>query len=459
MLLEAFADYATREAVAVIPEPARHHAKRAIVDWHAALFAGATHAPTAIMVRALADELDRGEARIFSGRRASIRAAALINATASHAAEVDDVFREAVYHPGSPTISAALAVGQARGCTGEQLLRAVIVGYEIATRIGALILKAHYRYWHTTGTVGCLGAAAAAGVVLGLGRREIMNALATAATSAAGLQQAFRSDSMSKPLHAGRAADVGVMSALGAAEGLVGAIDVIEGPAGFGAAMAGSPDWRGALIGLGTDYNITKITVKNHCCCGQAFAAIDAVLAVRADYDFDPADIERVDLVTYSTALEVAGSDRATTPAEARFSIPYVVAWALRYGSVRLGAFDDEALKNDAVRALMRRVYCLASADYDARFPGQRCAKATITLKDGRALSHEQTTRKGDPDAPLTDAELDAKYRELVIPVIGEASAQRLLDASWAVDCLDRVDELGHAPCIGTFARSSQEHA
>lgn len=132
---------------AVTPE-VMHHAKRAVVDWYAALIAGYGMNPTPLLEKAMAEDLDRGAARL-----------ALIQGTASHAAEVDDIFRHAIYHPGAPTISAALAVAQQQGASGEQLLRAVIAGYEVSTRIGQVLGRAHYQHWHNTGTVGTFGAA------------------------------------------------------------------------------------------------------------------------------------------------------------------------------------------------------------------------------------------------------------------------------------------------------------
>lgn len=442
MLLGRFADYALAERTSRLAPKVVHHAKRALVDWYAALIAGSEHAPTRALMAALADEIDHGSATLACGRRATVRGAALINGTASHAAEVDDVFRDAVYHPGAPTISAALALAEAHRVTGETFLRGVIVGYEIGTRIGATILKEHYRFWHTTGTVGCLGAAAAAATILGLDRGQFIHALATATTFASGLQQAFRSDSMTKPLHAGHAAEVGVTSALAARSGLTGAEDILEGRAGFGAAMAGNPDWSQVLKGLGESYNIANMTIKNHCCVGQAFATIDAVLALRAQHRFSVADIESVEIRTYQIALDVAGTQRSSTPAEARFSIPYVVARALVHGSVRLNAFEEEALSDAQVRALMARVHLAAEPRFDALFPTQRCASARITVTDGRVLYHEQTTRKGDPDAPLSDEELSDKYFELTTPVIGRAKAESVLQALWAIERVDTVDFL-----------------
>ena len=215
-VVERLAGFAESFRCRPLPPLVLHHAKRAVIDWYAALLPGAVVPPATLLELAFAEELDRGESRLALGRRATVRAAALINGAAAHTVEVDDIFRDGIYHPGAPTIAAALALAQASGASGEALLRAVIVGYEISTRIAAAMGRAHYRYWHNTGTIGCFGACAAAAELLGLDRMRFAHALATVATFSAGLQQAFRMDSMSKPLHAGRAAEAGVTAALAA---------------------------------------------------------------------------------------------------------------------------------------------------------------------------------------------------------------------------------------------------
>jgi len=415
-----------------------HHAKRAVIDWHAALFPGAGVAPASLLERALAGELDRGEARLALGKRASVRAAALINGAAAHTVEVDDIFREGIYHPGAPTIAAALAVAQSRRASGEAFLRAVIVGYEISTRIAAAMGRAHYKYWHNTGTIGCFGAASAAAELLGLDRKRFAHALATVATFSAGLQQAFRTDSMSKPMHAGRAAEAGVTAALAAAEGVTGSLDIMEGEAGYGRAMgyadAGGPDWERALATLGEDFHITQMTFKNHACCGHAFAAIDGALALKAQMGLAASEIARVRVGGYRATLEVAGIAEPATAAEARFSTPYLVATALTHGSVRLAAFEPARLEDAATRSLMRHVEVILDPGIDAAFPAQRAARVAIESRDGRRGEHLQPTRKGDPDMPLSDAELEHKYLELASPVLGEERARRLLARLWKLE-------------------------
>ena len=402
-VVERFAAWANDWRSKPIPPEVLHHAKRAVIDWHAALFPGAVMAPAILLEKALRDELDNGDATLALGRRATVRAAALINGTAAHTVEVDDIFRDGIYHPGAPTIAAALALAQSQAVDGEKLLRAVIVGYEISTRIGAAMGRAHYRFWHNTGTIGCFGACAAAAELLALDGRRFANALATATTFCAGLQQAFRMDSMSKPLHAGRAAEAGVTAALAAREGVTGSLDVIEGEAGFGRAMADGPDWQSAL-------------------------------ALQAKMGLQPAEIERVRVGTYRAGLEVAHYEAPRTPAEARFSMKYVVATALTHGSVRLAAFEPPRLENEETRSLMKRISVAVDPDLDAGFPRQRAARVAIEARGGRREELLQPTRVGDPDAPLSDRALEDKYMELAGPVLGEGPARKLLERLWRLE-------------------------
>lgn len=445
-VIETLAAYAASERGRGLPPEVVHHAKRALIDWFAALLPGARLPPATLLMAALADELGSGNAMVYgAGRRAPLRTAALINATASHTIEFDDIFRDALYHPGCPVIGAALAAAQTVGADGAALLRAIVVGYELSTRIGVAVQPSHYRYWHTTGTIGTFGAAAAVADLLGLDTAGIGHALATAGTMAAALQQAFRSDAMSKPLHAGHAAEAGALAAMAAGRGVTGALDVLEGAAGFGAAMSEGADWARATDGLGSRYNICAMTFKNHGCCGHAFAAIDAALALRPD--LTPESIERITVGTYQVALDVTGRKSVSTPFEGRFSTPFTVASALVHGSVRLDAFSPERLSDPQVQALTSRVEMTVDPECEAAFPARRSAVVAIETKDGRSLRHRQPTRKGDPDAPLSDAELAAKYRELASPVTGEAAAGDLLRELLALETApaDTVRRLGVA--------------
>jgi 2-methylcitrate dehydratase PrpD len=406
-------------------------ATRAVLDWFAATVAGTVMEPARVLTAALLDESPAGSSRLVAdGRATSTRTAALINATASHTAEMDDIFRDGIYHPGSPTVGAAFAVGERVGASGADLLRAVTIGYDIGDRIAAAVNPAHYRYWHTTGTVGTLGAAAAAADLLGLDTVRYAHALATAATTAAGLQQAFRSDAMSKPLHAGHAAEAGVLAALAAARGYTGALDILEGKAGFGAAMSQDVDWERVLAQLSGTPAITEATVKNHSCCGHTFAAVDAALELRAQ-GVAADDIAGITVETAITAATVAGNADPKTAFEAKFSTAYCVAAALVTGSVRLRAFEDATLGDARIRDLMRRVTVVGDPAMEAVFPGRRVARVTVTDRANGTRVAERQTRKGDPDDPLTTDELRDKFRDLSVPVLGQDRAGRLEDALW----------------------------
>ena len=446
MLVEQFAEYAVGEQSSKLPADVLHHAKRAVIDWYASLLPGSVVPPATLLEQALAEELDHGSARLASGRRATLRAAALINGAASHSVEFDDIYRDAGYHPGSPVISAALAAAQSHGASGETFLRGVIVGYEVSTRIGEAVMPSHYKYWHTTGTVGAFGAAAAVATVLGCNKEQFAHALATVGTFASGLKQAFLSQAMTKPLHGGHAADVGAMAAMAAAKGVTGALDIIEGDVGFGAAMSVNPDWKKALKGLGTDYHITHVTFKNHGCCGHNFPSIDGALHLQKTHGIAAKDIRKVHVESYKAGLDIVDNFHPEGAYQAKFSLPYTVSHALVHGSVRLNAFGPERLADPAVRALMAKFEIVADPELSKGYPNQRAARVEIETADGRKFAHFQPYRKGDPELPLTDEELNGKFIELATPVLGDAKARKLLVALWSLENLQSVEFESAAP-------------
>lgn len=438
-LLHELAEFAVAQTRSPPASGVMHHAKRALLDWLAALYPGTRCAPTVQLLAAYADELGVGRSSVIgAGTTAFAATAAWINGTASHAVELDDIYREAVYHPGSPTVAAALAVAERQGASGQALLSAIVVGYEIATRVGAALQPSHSRRFHATGTLGCLGAAASAAVLLSPeDATMVRHALATATTFASGLQQALRSGSMSKPLHAGHAAAVGVRAAQAARHGVTGTADMLEGAFGMGAVMADGADWTRATQGLGEVWHITQITHKVHACCGHVFAAIDAALALRAAHAIDPERIVGIQVSTYHDAIVATGRYDPQTAYEAKFSLPYVVCHALVHGSVNLDAFDADRVADAQLRQLMRCCTLDADAEASAAFPSRRMARVTLTSADGQRFSHLARHRRGDPESPLSDADLDAKFIALSSPVIGAARAQQLRDRVWQLDTLE----------------------
>jgi 2-methylcitrate dehydratase PrpD len=221
---------------------------------------------------------------------------------------------------------------------------------------------------------------------------------------------------------------------------VTGVADILEGEVGFGAAMSVNPDWSRATRGLGSDYHITRITFKNHGCCGHNFAALDAALALKRDHGFTHRDVRRVRIATYQGGLDIVDNPRPEGEYQAKFSLQYTFAHALVHGSVRLNAFGPERLGDADVRALMQRIECVADPELSKAFPRQRAARVEIELADGRKLAHFQPTRKGDPEMPLTDSELNEKFLELTTPVVGDAAARNLLGRLWTLESEKQVD-------------------
>lgn len=409
---------ASRAARAELSAPARRAAETALLDWAGVTLAGAGGRLASTLAAAVA--VGGGTCRLV-GRdaRTTAPSAALVNGTAAHTLELDDIYAPGLFHPGAPVIAAALAAAESAGASGAQFLRAIVVGYEVGNRVAADLGPEHYRMFHTTGTAGSLAAAAAAGTALGLDEEEMTGALSMAATMAAGLQQTFRSSAVAKPLHAGHAAQSGVLAAMAAQGGAEGAADVLEGEAGMGAAMSVSPDWDASRQPFGPRYLIEQTTVKAYPCCGHTFAAIDGALELRGRR-VATAEIRSVDVLTYEAAVKVAGIAAPQSPAEAKFSIPFVVAAALADGAVTLDTFTQAALTREEILQTMARVSVSPHQDFTRRFPEMRGARVTVTLRSGEQATATIPDRAGSPANPMTMDQVKRKFTALATPVIGE---------------------------------------
>lgn len=340
--------------------------------------------------------------------------AALVNGGLSHIVEMDDLDRASVIHPGAVVIPAALAVAAHVGASGRELLAAIVGGYEVAIRIGQGVGRKHYFYFHNTSTCGVFGAAAAAGWLMGLNQEQLVWAMGNAGTQAAGLWQFNADGAMSKHLHAGRAAASGILAATLAGKGFSGARRILEGRRGFFAATA--PDARPERVVDGLElrpasYRLEGVSMKPHASCRHTHPAVDAALALRPELQGRP--VETVTVETYQAALDLCDNARPDSPYAAKFSLHYNVATALCRGHAGLEAFGEEAIRQPALRELMARVTAVASPAFEARYPQEWPARVAVRLEDGTELSHTVTAPKGDPENPLTRAELEAKFRDL----------------------------------------------
>ncbi|HEU5035568.1 MAG TPA: MmgE/PrpD family protein [Nocardioides sp.] len=402
---------------------ARAGLTRALLDWFGVALGGSGERPAESLALGL---VTGGPARLVGRRESADPAlAALVNGTAAHTLELDDIYAPGLFHPGAPIIAAALAAADQLNCSGARLERAVVAGVEAGCRVATDLGPTHYRHWHTTGTAGAVGAAVAVADLLELDRLHTAHAIALAATMASGLQQTFRRGAAGKPLHAGHAAQSGVVAAVAAARGITGALDALEGAAGLGPATGVWSSWSTSRSPDTESLLIAQLTVKPYPCCGHTFAPIDAMLALRAA-GLRADDVETIEVATYGTALDVAGDPAPDTVAGARFSIGYTVAVALLDGRVTRGGFAEERIADSRRKALTDCVRLSVGTAFDEAFPARRGASVRVVTRDGATLTREAPDRSGSPENPLSDDAVSAKFTDLAGPVLGASRAAEL---------------------------------
>jgi 2-methylcitrate dehydratase PrpD len=328
------------------------------------------------------------------------------------------------------------------GATGLEFLAAVTAGYEVAIRVGEAVTPSHYRYWHTTGTCGTFGAAAASARLLGLDAGGIASALGSAGTQAAGLWEFVTDGAMSKHLHAGKAAMNGLLSALLAREGFTSAKRILEGKRGFFRAMASGYDESRITDGLGSSYRIAQTSFKIHASCGHTHSSIDAALELVRQYRPAPAEIASVHVETYAVALDITSEPLPETVYAAKFSLPFCVALALCRGKAGLAQFTEETLQDPLVRRVMDRASLAVAPDLDAVHPAKWPARVTVRMRDGRTFTAQTDCPRGDPENPVTVSDLAKKFNDLASPVVGEQMVACLVAAVGSVDTLSRTSEM-----------------
>ena len=441
-LSERLAAALTNVREADIDDATVEAAKRYVLDWLASALAGTATVPGRILI---AEGADRGTGPctaigVAEGRDAET--AALVNGALSHIVEMDDLDRASVVHPGTVVIPAALAAAEQTGAGGRAFLTAVVVGYEAAIRVGEAVGRSHYAYWQNTATCGTFGSAAAVAYLLGLGAEPSTWAFGNAGSLAAGLWQFNRDGAMTKHLHAGRAAANGLLAARLAARGLTGARAILDGPQGFFAAMSRDADpprvVAGLDVGLGSPacpWKIGRVSIKPHASCRHTHPAVDAALQLRTDLSDPETDAFRIHVDTYRTALDVTDTPDPRSPYQAKFSLQYTVAHALRHGRVGLHDFAPERLADPVLRRLMAATDLAVDPLFDARYPHAWSARVRLDLADGTTRAAEIAAPKGDPENPVSTDELAAKLRDLTAGTAYEGQADTILAS---IDGLDR---------------------
>jgi 2-methylcitrate dehydratase PrpD len=390
-----------------IPQPVRREGMRSVLNFTGCALGGSQDEAVGLAAGVLAPYFGPAQAGVFGRReRPDALYAAFLNAVSANVLEYDDTHLPTVIHPAAPVAPGLFALAEQRSVSGSQLLHAFILGVEAACRIGKAVMPTHYRRgWHITASCGIFGAAAAAGKLIGLDRRQMVWALGHAATQSAGLVESL--GSMSKSIGVGNAAKNGLAAALFAEAGFTAAEQPIEGRYGFAPVTSDSISYDAITAKLGESWEILANAYKPYPCGVVLFPVIDACLELRRHV---PA-VEQIAEVTvrgHPLMRERADRPAVETGREAKVSIQHSVAVALLDGAAGLAQYTDRRVADPTVRTLRARV----AFEEDAGVPVE-AAVVILRLADGSSFSEHVRDGRGTPGRPMSDDELDGKVREL----------------------------------------------
>jgi 2-methylcitrate dehydratase PrpD len=420
-----------------LPANVIHEAKRDVINVMSTALYSARDPSLQILLDVFAAEGGHPRARVWgTDQRCTLQAAALANGYLGHLEDYDDTHFPTVLHPSAPAVPAAYALAEDAHLSGAELLAAVAVGIELACRISLAVHPWHYdEGWHITGTMGVFGAAIAAGKLAGLDERQLVACLGIAGTQAAGVREVF--GSMTKPFHAGRAAQSGVIAALLAKGGFTSTERILEGRRGVAAVMSAESDLSRVTDGLGERWEIFNNGLKPYSCGVVNHPLIDACIELRTQPGLDLAAIQSIDAQVHPLVLELVNLPEPRVGLEGKFSVQHCVAIALREGAAFPAQYSDAKVR-DAQNAELRRKVHLTRDESLA----EDAAIVRIRMRDGAVFEKHVEHATGAPENPLSDERLNEKFIELVTPTLGRPASEALLNRLWRLDELPDLDGL-----------------
>ncbi|MBE0478102.1 MmgE/PrpD family protein [Candidatus Aerophobetes bacterium] len=428
---QTLADFVVKTGYLQLTPDTVEKAKQCFLDWLGSALAGSIEDAARIMVSLIDEEGGVEEATVINhSRKNSCLNAALANAAMSHILELDDTHHGAAYHPAAAVIPSALAACQKEKTDGKTFLTSLILGYDASIRIGEAVGPSHYKLWHTTATCGNFGSCVAAGKVFKLNKDQMINALGNAGTQAGGLWEFLIDGAMSKQLHPAKAAQNGLLAALLARKGFTGARKILEGEKGFCRVTSENCHFGKITKNLGKDYKIMEVSFKPYASCRHTHSAIDGAKQLITNHELNYKQIAHITLSTYTTALNIAGGEKSFSPQtayQAKFSLPFCVALALKYGKVSLDEFSEEKLKDKDIKELMQITRLKVDEKLDARYPEKWPCILEISTRDGKKYRASVDYPRGSPQNPLSQEELEEKFKELAGKVLSPARIETLL--------------------------------
>jgi 2-methylcitrate dehydratase PrpD len=423
-----------------LPHSVRHEAARSFLNWVGCAVGASRHETIECALAALSEFSGPAEATVLGRHeRLDIMHAALMNGVTSHTFDFDDTHLKTVIHPSGPVASAILALAEREPVSGAAFLHAFVLGVEVECRIGNSVYPQHYDIgWHITGTAGIFGAAAAAGRLLRLTEQQMVWALSIAATQSSGLREMF--GTMCKPFHPGNAARNGLLAALLAQQDFTSSNEGIEGKRGFAHVLSTTFKPEEITRGLGETWEIALNTYKPFACGIVIHPIIDACIQLRNEHGLKAQDIESVEARVHPLVLELTGKKTPQVGLEGKFSVYHSAAAAVIYGAGGEAEYSDACVRDARVIALRERVQAIVDTNMH-----EDQARVAIRLKSGKTLEKFVEHAIGSLDRPMSDADLEAKFRGLAKDILNDAQRDKLIELCWDFGKLRDAGEVARA--------------
>jgi 2-methylcitrate dehydratase PrpD len=429
-----------------IPADVQHEAHRAILNYVGCAVGGSREDAVRIALKVLMPYSGERTARVLGRReRLDPLQASLLNGIGSHVLDYDDTTPSNYIHPTSPAASALFAYACTAPVTGADFTHALVLGFEVQARIGDATYPAHYEAgWHSTGSIGVFGAAVAIGKLLDLPLQNMIWAIGLAATQSAGLREMF--GSMGKAFHPGRSAQSGYMGALLAQAGFTSGEHGIEGPRGFAPVTAREFDLTRVTAGFGADFGLRRNTYKPFPCGIVIHPTIDACIQIQRERELLSGDIRAVNLKVAPLVLDLCNKRDIGKGLEGKFSVYHAAAIGLVRGKAGIAEFTD-ATVNDSDVKRVRETMIVALADHSI---AEDEVIAEVTLASGERVVKHVEHDIGNLARPMTDRELEDKFRDQAAPVLGAQRANELIALCWSIDkladCRTLIEATAPAP-------------
>jgi 2-methylcitrate dehydratase PrpD len=444
-ITSTLARYVLSSRYADIPGNVRHEAARSFLNWVGCAVGAARHETVECALAALGPFSGPAQAGVLGRReRLDIMHAALMNGITSHTFDFDDTHLKTVIHPSGPVASAILALAEHQPVSGEDFLHAFILGIEVECRIGNAVYPNHYDVgWHITGTAGVFGAAAAAGRILGLSEQQLVWAFGIAATQSSGLREMF--GTMCKPFHPGNAARNGLLAALLAQKDFTSSNQGIEARRGFAHVLSTKFEPEEITGNLGKSFEILLNTYKPFACGIVIHPAIDGCIQLRNEHNLKADDIESIVLKAHPLVLELTGKKNPQSGLEGKFSVYHSSAVAIIHGAAGENEYGDAVVRDPAVIAMRDRVSAVVEQGMH-----EDQVHITLKLRNGKTLEKFVEHAIGSIDRPMSDADLEAKFRGLARGILSTAETGHLIGLCWDIAKLKDAGEVARAAVPAT---------